>query len=80
MKDIKNRNHFKLKAENKKEQNTARDKYGVLLDSEEYLRKAGVASSTEYTGIVPVAMESEAEEESYEEMLNVPVGNIEKEK
>lgn len=52
------------------------DKYGVCLDDEEYLNRASVASATDYTGIVPVAMENSDNEESYEAMFNVPVGNV----
>jgi hypothetical protein len=56
------------------------DKYGVVLDSEEYLKKASVASNTDFTGIVPVAMEDPFEKENYEIMLNVPVGDVEEKK
>lgn len=76
MKDNKKINNSDLKSnEEQKKSNTPKvDKYGVSMDSEEYLKRTGVASSSEYTGMVPVAMESEAEAESYEEMFNVPVG------
>lgn len=76
MKDNKKINNSDLKSnEEQKKSNTPKvDKYGVSMDSEEYLKRIGVASSTDYTGIVPVAMESEYEAENYEDMLNVPVG------
>ncbi len=63
-----------------KEENKKADKYGVVLDSDEYLKKASVASNTDFTGIVPVAMEDSFEKENYEIMLNVPVGDVEEQK
>ncbi len=57
-------------------QKRKKDKYGVSLDSSEYIDLANVASNTDHTGIVPVAMNDSENEESYEEMFNVPVGNI----
>ncbi len=73
---MKNKNNFLNDRDNKKKKT---DKYGVCFDSEEYLKRCSVASNTDHTGIVPVAMEECANEESYEAMFNVPVGNIERE-
>ncbi len=53
-----------------------KDKYGVSFDSAEYIDLANVASNTDHTGIVPVAMNDSENEESYESMFNVPVGNM----
>ncbi len=53
-----------------------KDKYGVSFDSAEYIDLASVASNTDHTGIVPFAMNDSENEESYEAMFNVPVGNI----
>ncbi len=52
------------------------DKYGVCLDSDEYLNRASVASVNDHTGFVPAAMENEGNKESYEAMFNVPTGYI----
>lgn len=52
------------------------DKYGVSFDSAEYLDRASVASASDHTGIVPVAMVKDENKKSYEAMFNVPVGNI----
>ena len=60
-----------------KEKNSVKyDKYGVCLDSEEYLKRTEVASNTDHTGMVPVAMDDPCNEESYEDMFNNPVSNI----
>ncbi len=64
--------------ESETEKNSVKyDKYGVCLDSEEYLKRSEVASNTDHTGIVPVAMDNCYNEESYEAMFNHPVDNIE---
>lgn len=56
------------------------DKYGVNLDSGEYIDKARVASANDYTGMVPVAMHDESIEESYQAMFDVPVGDMNRKK
>ena len=52
------------------------DKYGVRLDSKEYLDLAGIASHTDYTGFVPAAILTSDERDNYEETFDVPVGNV----
>ncbi len=69
-----NRNNYKNGKEDY--QKSKKDKYGVRFDSSEYIDLAKVVSNTDHTGIVPVTMDDSGNEESYEEMFNVPVGNI----
>lgn len=71
---LKNKSVFLNDRDNKDKKT---DKYGVCFDSEEYLKRCSVASNNDHTGMVPVAMKESENEESYEAMFNVPVGNME---
>ncbi len=62
--------------QNKEDNEVKADKYGVKLDSKEYLDLAGIASHTDYTGFVPVAILTSDERDNYEETFDVPVGNV----
>ncbi len=60
------------------EKKIKKDKYGVELDSWKMIDSSPAASVNEYTGIVPVAIENRAEEESYEDVMCVDLGKYRK--
>ena len=60
------------------ERKIKKDKYGVEFDSWKMIDSSPAASVNEYTGIVPVAIENGAEEESYEDMMCVDLGKYRK--